>query len=426
VTRKLAGLSLVVALAALVAAGSSGADPAPIGEQRARAQQVLAEIDAIDHQLGLAVEAWNGSRLELGRLEDRLRRTKVELSQAQKQQRRAQRIVAERVVALYTSSEPTFTDVLLSANGVSDMVDGLEAVDRISRQDAHIARATKEARRRVVTRQTRLQQQRRRQQAVLADITARRESIEGRLGERRRLYASIQSEITRLEAEERERQRRAAAEAQARLLAQQREAAQRAAAERRAAERRAAEAARTAAQHRDDAPAAGGAAATPPAPQPPPPPPPPQPAPPPAQPAAPPPPPPAPPPPAAPPPPPAAAPSSRGLQVVSIALRYLGVPYKWGGSSPSTGFDCSGFSMFVYRQIGVSLPHHAATQYRLGRAVSRSDLQPGDLVFFSGLGHMGIYIGGGRFVHAPRTGDVVKISSLAERGRNYVGARRVL
>jgi cell wall-associated NlpC family hydrolase len=111
-----------------------------------------------------------------------------------------------------------------------------------------------------------------------------------------------------------------------------------------------------------------------------------------------------------------------------VALQYLGVPYQWGGSSPGTGFDCSGFVMFVYAQLGVSLPHNAAAQYGYGVAVSRDGLQPGDLVFFDGLGHNGIYIGGGQFVHSPHTGDVVKISSLDDSwyAATYVGARRIV
>jgi len=111
--------------------------------------------------------------------------------------------------------------------------------------------------------------------------------------------------------------------------------------------------------------------------------------------------------------------------VVSIALQYLGVPYVWGGASPS-GFDCSGLTMYAYAKVGVYLPHNAAMQYGMGSAVSQSQLAPGDLVFFSGLSHVGMYIGGGRFVHAPHTGDVVKISSLSESwyAATYVGARR--
>ena len=120
-------------------------------------------------------------------------------------------------------------------------------------------------------------------------------------------------------------------------------------------------------------------------------------------------------------------PSSRGARVASIATRYVGVPYRWGGSSPSTGFDCSGFVMFLYRQVGVSLPHNAAMQYRHGRAVSRGSLRRGDIVFFNGLGHDGIYLGGGRFIHASSSGDVVKISRLSEGwySSRYVGARRL-
>jgi cell wall-associated NlpC family hydrolase len=124
---------------------------------------------------------------------------------------------------------------------------------------------------------------------------------------------------------------------------------------------------------------------------------------------------------------PAPATSSRGARVAQLSRRYLGVPYRWGGSSPSTGFDCSGFVMYLYRKVGVSLPHNAAMQYRYGRAVSRSSLRAGDLVFFNGLGHVGIYLGGGRFIHAPSSGDVVKISSLGDswyRSR-WVGARRI-
>jgi peptidoglycan DL-endopeptidase CwlO len=106
-------------------------------------------------------------------------------------------------------------------------------------------------------------------------------------------------------------------------------------------------------------------------------------------------------------------------------MRYLGVPYRWGGASPATGFDCSGFVMYAYAQVGISLPHYTVSQYGMGSEVSRSQLQPGDVVFFDGLGHNGIYIGGGQFIHAPHTGDVVKISSTSGwYASTYVGARR--
>lgn len=108
---------------------------------------------------------------------------------------------------------------------------------------------------------------------------------------------------------------------------------------------------------------------------------------------------------------------------VETALGYHGVPYLWGGESPS-GFDCSGLLLYVYRQHGVPLPHYSGAQFLLGEKVAPADLRSGDAVFFgSPIYHVGMYVGGGYFIHAPRTGDFVKMSKLAER-KDYAGARR--
>jgi cell wall-associated NlpC family hydrolase len=122
-------------------------------------------------------------------------------------------------------------------------------------------------------------------------------------------------------------------------------------------------------------------------------------------------------------------PGDRYSAAVGIAERYLGVPYAWGGASPSTGFDCSGLVMYVYEQLGVQLPHYTVSQYNWANAVhpSRSQLEPGDLVFFAGLGHVGIYIGGNKFIHAPHTGADVEIDSLTGwYSSEYYGATRIL
>ena len=115
--------------------------------------------------------------------------------------------------------------------------------------------------------------------------------------------------------------------------------------------------------------------------------------------------------------------------VVSIAFQYLGIPYKWAGATPATGFDCSGLVQYVYAQLGVSLPHNAAAQFNSPLAVSvpRNQLQPGDLVFFDGLDHVGIYIGGGDFIDAPHTGAFVRIDSLTGwYAAKYDGAKRIV
>ena len=116
-----------------------------------------------------------------------------------------------------------------------------------------------------------------------------------------------------------------------------------------------------------------------------------------------------------------------GLHVVSYARHFLGVPYSWGGTSPRTGFDCSGLVRFVYRRFGIRLPHSSWADLAHGRRVSRRSLRPGDLVFFYGAGHVGIYVGKGRFIHAPHTGTVVRIETMAGwYASRFDGARRLL
>lgn len=125
-----------------------------------------------------------------------------------------------------------------------------------------------------------------------------------------------------------------------------------------------------------------------------------------------------------------APPPPVGKMALRVAMHYLGTPYVYAGSSPATGFDCSGLVQYAYAQEGIQLPRVAADQFDVGIPVSRQDLRPGDAVFFADPGgyvhHVGLYIGDGRFINAPRTGEDVKIDSLSEPyfAEQYAGARR--
>jgi murein DD-endopeptidase len=117
---------------------------------------------------------------------------------------------------------------------------------------------------------------------------------------------------------------------------------------------------------------------------------------------------------------------SPGERAARIALQAVGAPYRYGGESPASGFDCSGLVRWAYGQVGIELPHSSYALALAGRRVAPSRLEPGDLLFFEGLGHVGLYLGSGRMVHAPQSGRRVEVQRLsgwyAER---LVGARRV-
>jgi cell wall-associated NlpC family hydrolase len=116
-----------------------------------------------------------------------------------------------------------------------------------------------------------------------------------------------------------------------------------------------------------------------------------------------------------------------GDKVVKYAKHLLGARYVYGGSSPASGFDCSGFVRYVYGHFGVRLAHSSYAQFSDGRRVSRGRLKPGDLVFFHGLGHVGIYVGHGRFIHAPHSGARVRIEPLGGWYSSRLdGARRLV
>jgi cell wall-associated NlpC family hydrolase len=377
----------VVACTLLGLAGAGAASAEPLASKRAEADRVLAYVQALDARVGKAVEDYNAARIRLDEIRTKQRENRRRLAIARGSLRNAQRALQARLLALYTSDTPSSLEVLLGSTTLDDLLARAETVGRVSAQDARVVGEIRAFGAEVKRRRAELAEARAGQEDVVSELAARRREIEAELAERRRLLASIQAEIERIEAAEARRQQRLQEEARRRLAS--------------AAAAAASDSSSDAGTSSSSSSESASSGAAPPAAE----------------------------------APPAvvsdvaaeAPPPPRHGGVVGIAMQYLGIPYRWGGASPSTGFDCSGFVMYVFAQVGVSLPHNAAAQYAYGAPVSRSQLQSGDVVFFNGLGHNGIYVGGGQFIHSPHTGDVVKISSLSDSwyAQTYVGARRM-
>jgi len=391
----------------LAAAGASATPSPALRAKRAQAAQVLAQVNRLDRQFGALVDAWDGARIQLAAAEKQLTANRLQLTVAQRDSRIATQRVAQMLVTIYEGENPDLIELLAGSSRLSDVINAVQYTRDVSTAAERVAAAAARSKQRLADARRKLQATERSRRSTVSQLASERAAIETMLAQRRRLLSSVQSEVDRMQAQEEAAQRRAAAAARARLAAEQVRLQQQAQARARAAAAQALRAATTtttaAAAPPSSPPTTTGPASTAPAST-----------------------------------DPttatatvatattASAPLPAGYpQAALIALRYIGIPYQWGGASPATGFDCSGLVMYVYAQLGVLLPHFAAAQYGYGTPVPRADLQPGDLVFFDGLSHVGIYIGNGQMVHAPQTGDFVKITPLSQFGPNYVGARRL-
>jgi peptidoglycan DL-endopeptidase CwlO len=326
----------------------------------------MVRLQQLSDSLERARSQYDASTAQLGRIERDLRENKRELRVAKHNLKVSQRTIAQRLVALYTTDQESTLEVILGARNLDDMITRLDNAKSVTSADSQVLSEVKHFR--AVAKHSRevLSHARTMQARVVAQRAAAKHELETKIAEQQGLYSSLKGEIQRLVAAQAARQLQMAQQAQNRLRAL-----------------------RATQQQEQQQTVVGVSVVTPQS--------------------------------------DTIAPPSTHSNVVGVAMSMLGTPYVWGGSAPG-GFDCSGLVMWAYAQVGVSLPHSSYAQFTYGVPVSRDQLQPGDLVFFDGLGHVGIYIGGDQFIHAPHTGDVVKISSLGEDwyAANYVGARRIL
>jgi cell wall-associated NlpC family hydrolase len=358
-------LSAAAALGALVVS-MPALGSSPLDTKRAQAEQVYNEVQQLDENLGRADELMNLANLRLAHVEYEQQVNRHELAVAELNLARSRQMIAQRLVSDYTTPQPSTIDMILGATSLNNVLTRIDNADRLSSLDGQVISQVETFRTAVQRAAHDLVSERAYASRLLAERRDERLSVANELAQRQQLLVSIRGQVSTLEAE--------------------------AAAEQAAAEQAAEtqiRAARAEQLSSVQSQVVGASASTPegdsvlPA-------------------------------------------SPYGSHVVSIAMSYLGTPYVWGGAAPG-GFDCSGLVMYSFAQLGVALPHSSYAMWDYGSPVAENQLEPGDLVFFDDLGHVGLYIGGGEYVDAPYTGAVVRVDSLTTgwAAANYVGARRI-
>jgi len=363
--RRTGTLAMIAAFAVAALAGPAQANK--ISAKRAQIASIERQLNEFDMKLEASIEAFDGARQHLADVHAQIRENTIRLRVARHNLKVARIHLADFLVSAYKeqgSNDPTA--YVLGSGSFNTLIDRVEYVQRIARSESELLDAVTSAEREISQRQAALRKEEDSAAKLVAQARAHKATIQSQLRARQQLLDSVQGDLRRLIDQRREARDRAARERAAKLARQQ------------------------ASQPPADTGSggsggSGGTTYTP---------------------------------------PPA---GTLGEQAAALAQQYLGVPYVWGGASPS-GFDCSGLVVYVYGQLGVSLPHYTGALWTSGSHVGSDQLAPGDLVFFyPDLGHVGIYIGGGLFIHAPHTGDVVKISALSDPwyASAYMGAVRI-
>ncbi|MHB9148541.1 MAG: C40 family peptidase [Thermoleophilia bacterium] len=330
------------------------------------AEKLRAQVQQLDDRLESAREDYQYAKIQLADIEGAIAANQERLDRSERDLKVAYERLNSRVRNIYQNGRVGLLDALLGAESFNDFVNRIHLLTLVGAEDSDVLEQVETYRDEVAARRVKLAADQTRQKELVAETAAASAEVEKKLAERKRLLAGKEQQVAQLEREEEARQRKLAEQAAeaARLAAQ------------RARQQSVSTKPSSAVKTKTAAPSRNVPA------------------------------------------------SAFGNPVVEVAMRYVGVPYVWGGASPS-GFDCSGLVQYAFGQLGVSLPHSSRALFDVGVAVAREDLRPGDLVFFgSPIHHVGIYVGGGNMVHAPYTGANVRVNSISRS--NYTGARRIL
>ncbi|WP_251550250.1 NlpC/P60 family protein [Neobacillus muris] len=347
-----------------------------INETKGQIEDFETKVQQLDNKISLAMEKSQKLSDQIQTQQGKINETEAEIEQAKKSLDAHKQVYAERLKSIQAEGKlsiATYAEILFTSTDLSEFLTRFSAISKIIETDTDLLQGLKDKQQALNDAEDKLHTELHKLEQSQGELAAEQQKIEADKQEIAQALAAAQSQLQSQESQMAEQKE---AERQAQLAQQraQEEAARQA--------QQVQQPARQASSTSSPAASASVAAVSPASPE-------------------------------------------AASQLIAYAKQFLGVPYVWGGSTPS-GFDCSGFTSYVFRNaVGISLPRVSSSQQNFGTRIPLSQVQPGDLVFRgSPAYHVGIYIGGGQYIHAPQTGDVVKIAAF--NPSNFSSASRVL